>query len=158
MKKLVIMAMVLVLVLAILTITLIAQPSKDALQTLKKIDAAVSNAINFINYTHLMAESNSTMQEYLSKPTKNQYMYKAIKEAWDFYVLAKEVWTNPMGEATRYFYPMAHQSQYDALMKIPGMSQKVTGEAISVQLLLPIIWSTASEKVRLASQIAQLSE
>jgi hypothetical protein len=156
MKKLVIMVMA--MVLAMLTITLFAQPSKDALQTLKKIDATVSKGINFIDYTNLMAESNSTMREYLSKQTKNQYLYKAINEAWDLYILAKELWTNPVGAATRYFYPMAHQSQYDALMKIPGMSQTVTGGAISVQLVLPIIWSAASEKVRLASQIAQLSE
>lgn len=135
-----------------------AQPSNDAIKALRKIDATVSMGINFTDYGRLMAESNYAMQEYLSKPTKNQPLDRAIKDAWDLYVLAKRTWTNISGQPARYISRGVDQNLYDALMKIPGMSQTITGGSIAVQLALPVIWSNASKKVKLASQLAEISK
>ncbi len=154
MGELVVLALVTSL---LLTSALNAQPTKDALQVLKKIDATVSMGVNFTDYTRLMAESNYTMQEYLSRPIKNKPLDNAIKDAWDLYVLAKRAWTNPMGQPSIYISPRVSQDKYDALMKIQGMSKTVTGGSIAVQLALPVIWSDASKKVKVASQLAEIT-
>jgi hypothetical protein len=152
MGKLVVLALATSLLLAS---SLNAQPSNDALKALKKIDATVSMGVNFTDYGRLMAESNYTMQEYLSKPTKNKPLDKSIKDAWDLYVLAKRAWTNISGRPARYVNP---GPEYDALMKISGMRQAVMGGGIVVELALPLIWSDASKKVKLASQLAEISK
>ncbi len=137
---------------------LYAQPTKDAVETLKKIDATVSMGINFRDYTPLMGESNYKMQEYLRKPSPNKPLDKAIKDAWELYILAKRTWTNIEGQPSRYISRDVDQSLYDALMKISGMRQAITGGSIAVELALPLIWSDASKKVKLASQLAEISK
>jgi len=129
-----------------------AQGTKEAVETVKKIDAVLTMGISFIDYGRLMGESNYVMQGYLNK-AKNEPLDNAIKEAWGLYVLAKRTWTNIEGEPARYISRSVNQTEFDALMKIPGMSKTIVGGSIAVELALPIIWENASKKVKLITSL-----
>jgi len=140
----------------------LAQTAKDALKSLKNIEARIEVGVSYQDYPQIVAEANREVNMFLdsNEAKKNPQLAKNIKMALDYYITAKEIWdikfncmddfvleaigiNNNCGKAIKRLYP---HSRAEIL---PGN----LGPVYVISNVLRSIFNDASKELKKASEI-----
>jgi hypothetical protein len=128
---------------------------RDALAALKKMQARVRAGVSYRDYSSHVADAKFAVESFIDSPIgkKRPELVFAMRSALLDYETAGSVWNLKVSSGRVSNFVIHRDIDQQLMAKYPAMTQAVDIGSIRIDYALPIIWSSATERIEEATKM-----